>query len=252
MPKKNCTAVWSARCLKCSFIDGPSCTWNPIHVCLHAFHVAMVAGVKQTRLPTICNWKRLGQMLVTKCQKHGIYIVSEYIYMYKLIQTLHASKWGKFLCNSSLTWGRGHGLNMLVFQGTTQKDGTPLCVHKKVNKAQAKNEIHTALGSLIWLRFQVQIVLGMLQFASKQAQNNLFCVSCFEGNCSRRRTIWTWKHQVIFSWFCEGRLPVACPSPSICDAFVAVIKCVGLRSGSFFGVMGKFWLMVAPLFGEYM
>lgn len=175
-----------------------------------------------------------------------------YIYMYKLIQTLHASKWGKFLCNSSLTWGRGHGLNMLVFQGTTQKDGTPLCVHKKVNKAQAKNEIHTALGSLIWLRFQVQIVLGMLQFASKQAQNNLFCVSCFEGNCSRRRTIWTWKHQVIFSWFCEGRLPVACPSPSICDAFVAVIKCVGLRSGSFFGVMGKFWLMVAPLFGEYM
>lgn len=247
MPK-NGAAVWSARCLKCSFIDGPSCTWNPIHVFMPFMLQWLRAWNKQ--VANNMQLKKIGTNVGHKMsQTWHIYYLRIYIHI--SIQTLRASKWGKFLCNSSLTWGRGHGLNMLVFQGTTQKDGTPLCVHKKINKAQAKNEIHTAFGSVIWLRFQVQIVLRILQFASKQETTNC-SVSCFEANCSRRRTIWTWKHQVIFSWFCEGRLPVACPAPSSCDAFVAVIKCVGLRSGSFFGVTGKFWLMVAPLFGEYM
>lgn len=44
--------------------------------------------------------------------------------------------------------------------------------------------------------FQVQIVLRLLQFASKQ-ETEQFVVSCFEANCSMRRTIWTWKRSQI-------------------------------------------------------
>lgn len=45
--------------------------------------------------------------------------------------------------------------------------------------------------------FQVQIVLRLLQFPSKQeTQNKLFC-ACFEANCSMPRTIWTWKRSQI-------------------------------------------------------
>lgn len=71
------------------------------------------------------------------------------------------------------------------------------------NASQMEGEGH-ATGSLpsqnqlkITWCFQVQIVLRLLQFPSKQeTQNKLFC-ACFEANCSMPRTIWTWKRSQI-------------------------------------------------------
>lgn len=71
------------------------------------------------------------------------------------------------------------------------------------NASQMEGEGH-ATGSLpsqnqlkITWCFQVQIVLRLLQFPSKQETQNKLSCACFEANCSMPRTIWTWKRSQI-------------------------------------------------------
>ena len=216
--------------------------------CLHAFHVAMLGGVKQTscqQYATEKDWDKCWSQNVTNMAHIYIYIYifflfKKYLYIYQSKHCVRQSQesfcatrhWLEDVDMDSICWS---------FKALHRKMAHP-CVYTRKSIKHRQN-----------MRFTPHLAVWS-DFVSK---SRLYCSCCNslrnrEANCSRRSTIWTWKHQVIFSWFCEGRLPVACPAPSSCDAFVAVIKCVGLRSGSFFGVMGKFWLMVAPLFGEYM